>query len=229
MKPKPERPVKRCWGISTWRACNDRGEVPPGFSVFTSVRKEVRGIAVCAPPDIVDGIVWNPLVSKLNPDQSGEVAKQCGVTAPDNRPPARCLLHLASHLFTDLERFHTNVGTDGDQEIGRIVRHRLDRLRDDPCHGATPARVHSAHVSARWMRDQDRHAIGRTYCNREAVGARHQCIALHIGNGVGDLGLGDFAHLGPMHLPLLEETIATNPEAPDKAGAVLPHCGLLIA
>jgi len=70
----------------------------------------------------------------------------------------------------------------------------------------------SAGVSARWMRDQDWHAIGSARSDAKAFHADDECVAFRVGNGFGDIGLGDLSHPSPMHLPLLEEVIATEPE-----------------
>jgi len=43
------------------------------------------------------------------------------VTAVDNLGSVRGVLHLARDFFADLERLDANVGTDRDNEIGRIV------------------------------------------------------------------------------------------------------------
>ncbi len=187
------------------------------------MRKEVRGIAVCTPAHIVDRIGRDPGVSKLKSNQCGEVAVRLGGTASDHGATVRGLLHLASDFFADFECFDANVGPDRDHEVGRIVGQRSNGLRNDTGHSPAPPRMHGANVSARWMRDQDRHTIGRPCCHRAAFGSRDECVALHVGNGLSDIGLGDLAHLRPMHLPLLEEPIAINPEALGKARAVLAY------
>jgi len=39
--------------------------VPPGLAALAPVRKEVRGVGVCAPAHIVDRFVWDPGLAKL--------------------------------------------------------------------------------------------------------------------------------------------------------------------
>jgi len=121
MKPKPERPVSASCAASAWRSPDDGRQVPPGFTALAPVRKEVRGVGVCAPAHIVDRIVWDPGVAKLKSNQRGEVAMGGCATSLDNRTPIRGVLHLASDFFADLERLNANVRTDRDNEIGRIV------------------------------------------------------------------------------------------------------------
>ena len=228
MKGKPERPVGACPRLSAGRPRDDRGEVPPGAPVLAPVRKEVRGIAVCAPAHIVDRGARYPSISKLKSNQRGEVpVRLCG-TALDNRTTLRGMFHLASDFFADLKCFDANVGTDRDQEVGRIAGKRLNGLRNDTGHGAAPPSMHGANVAARWMRNQDRHAIGRPGCYGTAVRARDECVALHVGNGFNHIGFGDLAHLRSMHLPLLEELIAAKPEALGEARAVFANCIVVV-
>jgi len=228
MKGKPERPVSASRVASAGRSRDDGGEVPPGFSALAPVRKEVRGIAVCAPAHIVDRVARYPSISKLKSNQRGEVpVRLCG-TALDNRTTLRGMFHLASDFFADLKCFDANVGTDRDQEVGRIAGKRLNGLRNDTGHGAAPPSMHGANVAARWMRNQDRHAIGRPGCYGTAVRARDECVALHVGNGFNHIGFGDLAHLRSMHLPLLEELIAAKPEALGEARAVFANCIVVV-
>jgi len=229
MKGKPERPVGACPRLSAGRSRDDRGEVPPGAPVLAPVRKEVRGIAVCAPTHIVDRVARDPSVSKLKSDQCREVAMRLFGIASDNRTTIGSTLHFASDFFADLERVDANVGTDRDHQIGRIVRQRLHGLRDDTGDGAAPPSMHGANVAARRVRDQDRHAISRARCNRKTFGARNECVALHVGNGFGDIARGDFAHLSPMHLPLLKEPIATEPEALGEARSIFENRFVVVA
>jgi hypothetical protein len=197
--------------------------VSPGFPALTPVRKEVRGIAVCAPSHIVNRLVWDPGVSKLKSNQRGEVAMGFCAATLDNQTTVRGMLHLTRNIFADLECFDTNVGTDGDHEIFRTVGKRFDCPRNDPSHRAAPPSMHGAHVAARSVRDQDRHAISRARCNRKTFGACDEGVALHVGNGFSDIERGDLMHMGPVHLPLLEEPIATKGEALGKAHSVFAN------
>jgi len=149
--------------------------------------------------------------------------------ALDDRPAVRGTLHLASDFFTDLERLDADVRTDRHYELGRIVGKRLDGSRNDASHGTAPPGVHSRNISRRWMPNQDRHAIGRTRSNREAFCACDERVAFHFGNGFSSIGCRDLAHLGPMHLPLLKEAIATNPEALRKSCVVFANRVVVIA
>jgi hypothetical protein len=197
--------------------------VSPGFSALAPVRKEVRGIAVCAPSHIVDRLVRDPSVSKLKSNQRGEVTMGfCSITL-DNQTTVRGMLHLARDFFTDLECFDTNVGTDRDDEFCRTVGKSFDRLRNDTSHRTAPPSMHGAHVAARSVRHQDRHAISRARCYRKTFGACDERVALHVGNGFSDIERGDLAHMSPVHLLLLEESIATKAEALGKARAVLAN------
>ena len=187
------------------------------------MRKEVRGIAVCAPSHIVDRLVGDPGVSKLKSNQRGEVAMGfCAITL-DNQTTVRGMLHLARNIFADLECFDTNVGTDRDHELCRTVGKSFDRLRDYTSDRTAPPSMHGANVAARSVRDQDRHAISRPRCNRKAFGARDERVALHVGNGIGHIERGNLTHMSPMHLPLLEEPIATKAEALGKARSVFAN------
>jgi hypothetical protein len=197
--------------------------VSPGFSALTPVRKEVRGIAVCAPSHIVDRLVWDPGVSKLKSNQRGEVAMGFCAATLDNETSVRGMLHHTRDFFTDLEYFDTNVGTDRDHELCRTVGKRFDCPRNDPSHRAAPASMHGARVAARRVRDQDRHAISRARCNRKTFGACDERVALHVGNGFSGIERGDLAHMGPVHLTLLEEPIATKAEALGKARSVFAN------
>jgi hypothetical protein len=95
--------------------------VPPGSSVIASVRKEVRGVAVCAPAHIVDGMVRNARVAKLKANQCSDVAMGFRATSPNHRAAIRSMLHLARYLLADLKRIDADVGTHSDDEIGRVV------------------------------------------------------------------------------------------------------------
>ena len=197
--------------------------MPPRFSALAPVRKEVRGIALGASTHIVDRIVGNTGLSKLKSYQRREVTMRPCATALDDRAAVRGALHLASDFFTDLERLDADVGTDRHNEIGRIVGKRLDGLGNDTSHGAAPPGMHGAHISGRWMPNQNRHAIGRARGNRKAFCACNERVAFHFGNGFGGIGCRDLSHLCPMHLPLLEETTATHSEALRKACAVFAN------
>jgi hypothetical protein len=164
----------------------------------------------------------------LKSNQRGEVAMGfCAITL-DNQTTARGMLHLARDFFTDLECFGTNVGTDRDHELCRTVGKSFDRLRDYTSDRTAPPSMHGANVAARSVRDQDRHAISRARCNRKAFGARDERVALHVGNGIGYIERGDLTHMSPMHLPLLEEPIATKAEAVGKARSVFANCFVVV-
>jgi hypothetical protein len=90
----------------------------PGFPVLATVREEVRGIVVCAPAHIVDRVVRDPGISKLESNECSEVAVGFRSTPLDDRTPARSALHLASDLLANFECSDANVGTDRNHEIG---------------------------------------------------------------------------------------------------------------
>jgi hypothetical protein len=127
--------------------------VPPGSSVIASVRKEVRGVAVCAPAHIVDGVVWDASILELKSDQCSEIAVGLVAIALHDRTAVCGTLELTSNFFTDLECPDANVGTDCNDELGRIVRKHFDCSGRDPGHRAAPASMHCTDVPARWMRD----------------------------------------------------------------------------
>jgi hypothetical protein len=197
--------------------------MPPRFAALAPVRKEVRGICLRAPTHIVDRVDRDTGVSQLKSYQRREVTMELSASAVDDRTTVRGTLHLASDFFTDLERFDADVGTDRHNEIGRIVGKRFDGLGNDAGHGAAPPGMHGANISGRWMPNQNRYAIGRARGNREASFACNERIAFHFGNSFGGIGGRNLSHLCPMHLPLLEETTVTNPEALRKACAVFAN------
>jgi len=121
--------------------------------VIASVRKEVRGVAVCAPAHIVDGIVRYAGVSELQPDQCSEIAVGFGAVSLHDGTTVCGMLELASNFFTDLECADANVGTDCNGELGRIVRKHSDGSGHDPGHRTAPASMHCTDVPARGMRD----------------------------------------------------------------------------
>jgi hypothetical protein len=154
--------------------------VPPGSSVIASVRKEVRGVGVCAPAHIIDRVVRDAGISKLKSDQCSEIALGFVAIALHDCAAVRCTLELAGNVFADLECADANVGADRNDELPHIVRKHFERSGHDPCHRTAPTSVHGTDVSARGMRDQDRHAIGRTRSDPETFDARDQCIAFQI-------------------------------------------------
>jgi hypothetical protein len=95
--------------------------VPPGSSVVASVRKEVRGVVVCAPTHIVDDIARDASVLELKSNQRGEISMGLRARASDDGAAVRGTLQLASNFFADLECLDANVGTDRNDELGRIV------------------------------------------------------------------------------------------------------------
>ena len=229
MKLKAKRPLSvLCLG-SAWRSGNDCGEMPPGFSALAPVRKKVRGVAVCAPADVVDRLIGHTAVSKLKSNQRGKIAMRFHARMLDDCAAVRSTLHLASNFFADLERLDANVGTDRDEELAGIMRKRLDGAPNDTGHRAAPAGMHGAGVPARGMRNQNRYAIGGARSNPYAFNARNERVALHLGDRIDDVRRGDLAHLSSMHLPLLEETIAAKPEALGKARTILEHGVIVIA
>ena len=121
MKAKAERPVDASRTISAWRSRDDRRQMPPGFSLLTPVRKEVRCVGVCAPTHIVDGLIGDAGVSKLKSNQRGEIPVGFCATALDHRTAVCSMLHLSGHLFADLECLDANVRTNCDEELSRIV------------------------------------------------------------------------------------------------------------
>lgn len=121
MKPKRERPVGASCSASARRSRDDGREVAPGFPSLATVRKEVRGVAVCAPAHIVDGMVRNARIAKLKANQCSDVAMGFRTASPNHRAAIRSMLHFARDFLADLKRIDADVGTDRDDEIGRVV------------------------------------------------------------------------------------------------------------
>jgi hypothetical protein len=92
-----------------------------GFSAVPPVRKKLRSVRPCTPTHIVDGFVGNAGVSELESNQRSEVAVRLRAVASNDRPEARGPFHLASDVFTDLERIDPDVGTDRDDDLGGVV------------------------------------------------------------------------------------------------------------
>jgi len=158
------------------------------FSAVPPVRKELRSVGPCTPTHIFDGFVGNASVSELESNERSEVAMRLRAVPSNDRPAVRGLFHLASYVFTDLERIDPDVRTDRHDELGGVVRKAVDGAQYDPGDRATPSCVRRANMPARWMRDQHRHAIGRSRCDADAFDARDQRIALFIGDRFGEVG-----------------------------------------
>jgi hypothetical protein len=197
--------------------------------MVAAVRKEVRGVAVCAPAHIVDGVVRDTGVSELKSNQRGKITVQLCSIAPNDVEAIRGPLQLSSNLFSDLEGIDTNVRTDRNDELSRIVCKCPDGTRNDASHCAPPTRMHGTDVSARGMRDQNRHAIGRTRGHCKSFCAGNEGVTLGVRNRFGRIGRRYLPDMGPVHLPLLEETIARKIEALGKARTVRANRVVVIA
>jgi len=157
-------------------------------SVVAPVRKELRSVCPCTPTHIFDGFVGNAGVSDLESNERGEVTVRLRAVPSNDRPAVRGLFHLASDVFTDLERIDPDVRTDRHDELGGVVRKAVDGARYDPGNRATPSSVRRSNVPARRMRDQHRHAVGRSRGDADAFDARDQRIAFFIGDRWGQIG-----------------------------------------
>lgn len=195
----------------------------PGFSPLSTVRKEVRGIGVCAPAHIVDGSVGDAAHLELKSSQRGEIPVGSGIPALHYTAPVRRALHLARNLFADLEGASAYMGTNGDDQLGRIVEQCGDSFGHDPGHGAAPTGVHCGNVSARGVRDQNRYTIGSAGGHSEPFDSGNKRVAFRVGDRFCNVGSDDFPHVGSMHLPLLEQAIAGELETPCKARSVLAN------
>jgi len=147
----------------------------------------------------------------------------------NDRPALRGALHLASHVFPDFKCPDANVGADRHDELGRVVRKRIDGARHDPGNRTTPTGMHCANVPARRMRDQHRHTVSRARSNADPFDPRDQHIAFLIRHHLGTIGRGQFEYLSPVHLALLKQSIAAKPEALGESGAILVNCCVIIA
>lgn len=229
MKPEVERPVAALASTSPAPFRDDRREMPACSSTLTTVRKEVRGVAVRTASHVIDRVVWNTGAPELESNQGGEIAMhRCASHASDGAALPRAF-HLARNLWPDLERLDANVRTDRDHELCRIERERLDGSRHDPGHRAPPTRVNGSNVSARRVRDQHWDAIGRARCDCEALDAGDQAISFVVSSRHREIGPRDLAHVSPVHLPLLEETVDRESEALCESSSVLPDGDVLIA
>ena len=121
--------------------------------MIASVRKEVRGVAVCAPAHIVDGVVRDASISELKSDQCSEIAVGFVAIALHDRTAVCGMLELASNVFADLECADANVGTDCNDDLDGIVRKHFNGSGYDPGHRTAPASMHCTDVPARGMRD----------------------------------------------------------------------------
>ncbi len=203
--------------------------MPPCFAAVPAVRKEVRGIVVRAPTHIVDPIVSDADAPQLRSQQRSEVAMNLPAFASDYRTAVRCTLHLESDVITDFERVDTNMWPDRDEQRAGVVGKQRYRSRDDAGHGAAPACMHSAHTTARQIGDENGNAIGSACCDGESINTRDECITLQVRCGFGAVGFDNFAHIGPVHLPLLEEAISPYTQHSCEARAILPEGRVVIA
>ena len=187
----------------------------------------MRGVAHGAPPHIIDRLVRNTGVAELESNQRGKVAVGFHRFALDDGAAIGRLLHLARDLFADFECRHANVGTDGHDELARIVGKRHNRQWHDSGNGAAPTRVHRANLTSRWMCDQDGYAIRGARSHASPFHTGDERIAFQVRGCVSRVSLEDLANLGSVDLPLFVEAIAAKPQALCKARAVLAN-GLVI-
>ena len=193
------------------------------------MRKELRSVSVRAATDVVDCVFWDPAPSKLKSHERGEIAVRPALPPAQHRRPFRRALHLARNFDTDFECVHANVRTDRDQELCGIVRQGIDCSGHDFSDGATPPRVHGGDVPSPGMREQHGDTIGSARRDREPFVARHQRIALTVGDELGRVVGRDFPNLGPVNLALLEKSAARDTEALREPQAVLAHRRVVIA
>ena len=196
--------------------------------MLASVRKEVRGVGVCAPAHIVDRLLGNAGVAKLKSNQRSKIPVGCSAATSNHRMTTRSTLHLARNLFANFKRAHAYVWTDRRDQLGRVMTQRLDGSGHDTGHRAPPTRVHCCNVPARRMRDQHRHAVGRARGDPKAFRAGDERVPFRIRRGFNNSRLGYLPHLGPVHLPLFKQAIAAKPEALCKARAILLHRVVII-
>lgn len=198
-----------------------------GRSVLPTVRKELRSVGHCTATHILDGLFRNADILELTSNERSEVAAGFGAFASDDLPTLRGFLHLARDVLVDFKGSDPNVGADGYDELGGVVRKGVDGARHDSSHCTTPPSVRRANVPARWMRDQHRHAIAGARGDPDAVDPRDQRITFFIGYRLRELG--NIACPSPVDLALLVEEFDIEPEAPGKAGPVLPDRRVVVA
>lgn len=228
MNDEGKRP---CWTgrRSSARCFRDDGrEMPAGFSSVSSVRKELRSVRSCTPAHIFDGCVGNAGVSQLESNERSEVAVRLRAVASNDRTAVCGLLHLASDIFTDLERIDADVRTDRYDELVGRVRKGVYGARYDPGNRTTPSSVHRAHMPARRMGDQHRHAIRCPRRDANAFDSRDQRIPFFIGDRFHEVRVGDGSHPSSMHLALLEQAIDAKPEALGETASVLANGDLVV-
>jgi len=228
MKAKVERPVGQARLGSGRRLRDNGGEMPPGLAPLAPVRKKLRGLRVCAPAHIVDRLVWHAEVAELESDEGREVAMGSIAAALHDCTPTRSVLHRASHFFADLERFDADVRAYRNEELCRIVRQGVNHLRNDARYCAAPPCVRRSDVSARRVSDQDRHAIGRAGGNSNPVDSCDQCVPFPVRDRRGKIAARNLVNASAVHLPLLEKTIARDPDGISKARSILANRGVVI-
>ena len=80
--------------------------MPAGSSTLTSVRKEMRGVAHGASPDIVDGVVRNTGVTELEDLGYGTTRVHFAETYHVFNPVMRRLLERRVHRFISKDNDH---------------------------------------------------------------------------------------------------------------------------
>lgn len=131
------------------------------------MRKELRGIAIGTPANIIDSIVSNTGFAQLVVDQPGKIAMRLVARTVDGVASGRCIVDLLRDLFANLECVASNVGPDRNDEFVRASSERLDCIRDDVRDGTAPSRMHRRNVSTRRMRQQDGHTVGGPHRHTE--------------------------------------------------------------
>ena len=207
MKPKPERPVGRGF-VRLARAPRDYcRQMTPGFPPVTSVRKELRGVAVRAPRHMVDRGVRNSSRTKLEPDERGEVSMRLAPVVPNNGALVRGALDFTRDFFANLERVDPNVWADRDDELGGVMGECLQGAGQDASHCATPPGVYRCNVPAWRVSDEERHAVGRAHRHSEAARANDERVPFHVGKRLHVADRTDFPHVSSVNLSLFEQTI----------------------
>jgi hypothetical protein len=136
---------------------------------------------------------------------------------------------LRRDVFADLERGHTNVRPNRNEQLGARMTQRAKRVRYDASNGAPPPGMHRRNVAAPRMRNQHRHAVSGAGRHCNAVVAGNECIAFLVGNDSGIARTGDRVHPDPVNLALFEQSPRRDAERVGETCAVLSHRLVAIA
>ena len=209
-------------------ARNNYRKVTPGFTSVTTVGKKPALIGVRTSSDVVDRVIRNPRAVKLDANQRGEIAVRLGFGAIDDFVATRSAFHFGGNLLSDLERSDSDMRADRYGELTWVVPEGLNRRWNDPRNRTAPTRMRGCNVTASWVGDQHRHAVGRTHRNAISSKANDEPVAFGVDNRFGAIVLGNLTHPLSVNLSLLKKATAGKREGSRKACAVLADGGVVV-